>query len=596
MTTSSQVVPLNTVTQIPLDLLDASPNNPRKTFDEASLQELAASIRNIGISQPLIVRPEPMDEGLVEQRYEIVAGHRRSEAATLAGLEEAPCIVRQLTDQEAAELALVDNLQRVDVPALEEAEAFGKLLDLHGTVEAVAARVGKEVSHVAKRLKLRALGVWQRDALREGLITVDHALLLARLGGAEQDAALKWALDRNAGSKTSVEKVIAERIKVREDRSRRHTWHWEAESPQRLKEHIEQSTGRKLSRAPWSLDDAELVTAVGACSSCPSNTKANTALFADLDIDAATCADGACFELKRTVFVQLQLNRAKVLPGDSKNGVGVDALRVSWKSTSTPPRMLKGFASLNTKGEFRDDKPDPKQIFKDGQWVEAKKKSCEHARAAVTVDWSDANERGYMGAGGKLRKPGEILQVCVEPKCKAHPKDYARPKSKTTSNRGGYDEAAEKAKREAAEAERIAVSKIRLEIASRALAGIKNIPAGVIRKLALEAVPQHDFGLRPYEAVLPGIRKIIATAKADSVEFAKAVALSSIETGELTLLGGWAAKETQKAFVEAMARLGYDASKDFEKPKPVADAKAKLAAKKPAKTAAKKTAKKKGGR
>ena len=108
---------------------------------------------------------------MIEARYEIICGHRRAEAAKLAGLLEVPVIVREMTDAEAAEIALVDNLQREDVGALEEAEAFGALLELHGTVEAVAARVGKDVPHVAKRLKLMSLGAWQRDSLRAKLIS-----------------------------------------------------------------------------------------------------------------------------------------------------------------------------------------------------------------------------------------------------------------------------------------------------------------------------------------------------------------------------------------------------------------------------------------
>jgi len=165
---SEQLSVVSSVRMIPLDLLDENPLNPRRSMDEAGLQELAASIRNSGVTNPIIVRPLDI-EGLVEERYEIVCGSRRVQAATIAELEAVPCIVRAMTDQEAAEIALVDNLQRVDVAALDEAEAFGKLLALHGTVEAVAKRVGKEVSHVAKRLMLQSLDMFSRDALREKL-------------------------------------------------------------------------------------------------------------------------------------------------------------------------------------------------------------------------------------------------------------------------------------------------------------------------------------------------------------------------------------------------------------------------------------------
>jgi ParB/RepB/Spo0J family partition protein len=410
------------VREIPLDLLDDNPLNPRRTIDEGALAELAASIQQSGLSQSLLVRPAPDQDGLVEERFQIVCGHRRSRACALAGKETVRCEVREMTDAEAAEIALVDNLQREDVGALEEAEAFGSLLALHGTVEAVAARVGKDVAHVAKRLKLRTLGVWQRDALHRKLITVDHALLLARLGTEEQDAALKWTLDSHAGSKTPIDKVIEASAKtLAEGRKNRYMGlYWEPESVKQLKLHIEETSGRKLSRAPWSLDDAQLVADKGACSTCPSNTKANTALFADLAIKEATCADGACFEQKREAFVRIRLRTATedVLP----------PLRLSWKPTSVAPRMLiddvkpvKG-SQTNTV----TSKPKLDQVFKNGQWIEAKKDSCPDVIAGITVDWNDDVMRGYGNTNMKLRKPGEKLLVCIAPKCKAHPKDWEK--------------------------------------------------------------------------------------------------------------------------------------------------------------------------
>ena len=117
----------------------------------------------------------------------------------MAGLEVAPCIVREMTDDEARELAIVDNLQRQDMPALEEADAYEALRQQLGDAERIAARVGKPVEYVAKRLRLVSLGTYSRQALAERLITVDHALLLARLGAEEMKrAALKWTLERTA--------------------------------------------------------------------------------------------------------------------------------------------------------------------------------------------------------------------------------------------------------------------------------------------------------------------------------------------------------------------------------------------------------------
>lgn len=409
--------------EIPISQLNDASWNARKSFDEVALQELAASIREHGVQVPLIVRevtdPDLDPKLAIRERdraFEIVAGHRRFRAAQRIGLETLPCIVRDLDEDEAREIGLVDNLQRENVPAMEEAVAFSELLTRAGSIEAVAARVQKDQAYVAKRLKLCSLSLAGQDALRHRLITVDHALVLARLGPDEQDAALKWSIDRHAGVKVSVDKVIEDRVarqqKAQGAEKDSYRWRqtWEPATVQALKDHIASESGIVLDRAPWDLDQPEMIPDAPACNACPQNTKANAPLFGDLEIGEAKCTDGGCFREKTQAFVRLQA-RICAAPDEAKV-----PLRVSWKATSTAPRLDKETGA-----------PSLTQVFKAGQWTEAKKKSCEHVQAAVTVDWSDAGERGYMGSGKKLRKPGEIIQVCVEPKCKAHPKDWAKP-------------------------------------------------------------------------------------------------------------------------------------------------------------------------
>jgi ParB/RepB/Spo0J family partition protein len=410
--------------------LRMAPWNARKTFDETAMADFTANIKLHGFQVPLIVRP------LGPKGFEIVAGHRRYKAALALDFDWLPCIVRELTDEQAREIGLVDNLQREDVPALEEAEAFGELLGALGSIAAIAARVGKEAAYVAKRLKLRELTAWSQDALRERLITIDHAMLLARLAEAEQNAALKWCLDRNAGVKVPVEEVLKDRLTRiarknapdgdEEDgegedtdaaAERRPRWRrdWEPETVQRLKEHIECESGIPLDRAPWPMEEDWLVPDAGSCLDCPKNTKANAPLFSDLDMGVAICTDGACFKAKTVGFVELQVrDTAKARANDlGRSSPGdVEILRVSWKTTSTVPRQLKDGGGVN-----------PAQTFKDGQWIEAKK-NCEHALPAVTVDWSDPN-----GREGTVRKPGEVVQACIAPKCEAHPKAYERAKA-----------------------------------------------------------------------------------------------------------------------------------------------------------------------
>ncbi len=136
---------------INVDLLDANPYQPRTTFDEAALAELAADIKEHGVLQPLLVRPYPTVEG----RYQIVAGERRWRAARLAGRGEVPCIERPTTDVEMERLALVENVQRADLDPVDEAHAYKRLIERLGlSVRDVAASVHKDHSYVVQRLLL----------------------------------------------------------------------------------------------------------------------------------------------------------------------------------------------------------------------------------------------------------------------------------------------------------------------------------------------------------------------------------------------------------------------------------------------------------
>jgi hypothetical protein len=205
---------------------------------------------------------------------------------------------------------------------------------------------------------------------------------------------------------------------------------------QALKDRIAGGAGILLSRAPWDLDATDLGEDAPACNACPQNTSANLPLFGDLAIGEPTCTDGACFREKTHAFVRIQ---ARVGDGHA-DASGPAMLRVSWKEISTAPRLDKESAA-----------PVETQTFKARQWVEAKKKSCAQVRTAVTVDWSDANARGYMGSGDKLRKPGEILQVCVAAGCKPHPKAWENAAAAQAAQGAKREGHAESAAREAAE-------------------------------------------------------------------------------------------------------------------------------------------------
>jgi len=167
--------------RIPLDLIRPGPDQPRRRFDPAALQELADSIRAQGVVQPVVVRPAP------EGGYELVAGERRWRAAQLAGLQEIPAVVRRLDGREAAAVALIENIQREDLNALEQARALARLVEEFGlTHQEVAEAVGRSRSAVSNTLRLLELEPEVQRLVEEGALEMGHARALLALGGAAQ--------------------------------------------------------------------------------------------------------------------------------------------------------------------------------------------------------------------------------------------------------------------------------------------------------------------------------------------------------------------------------------------------------------------------
>ena len=175
---------------LPLAQIECNADQPRKRFDEAALAELADSIREHGLLQPLTVRR------LSTGYYQIVAGERRWRAARLAGLKEAPAVVVEADDRKATELALIENLQREDLDPIEEAEGYRKLMDSYRlTQEDVAARVGKSRSAVANALRLLALCPEARALLEAGKLSGGHARALLPLNATQQKKAARAVVD-----------------------------------------------------------------------------------------------------------------------------------------------------------------------------------------------------------------------------------------------------------------------------------------------------------------------------------------------------------------------------------------------------------------
>ena len=236
-----------------IDTIHESTTNPRRTFDEAKLYELAESIKHNGLIQPITVRPN-------NQGFEIVAGARRYRAAQLAELFSVPARIVEIDDAKALEWQLVENSQRVDVHPYEEAQGFQRLLDIPGyDVAALVEKSGKSASHVYARLSLLQLIPTVAEAFTQERITASHANLIARLPQESQAEAFEqcWRKD------------------------------WQDKEPHLLPaKHvaawIQANLYLSLADAPFDREDPTLNPAAGACVTCPRRSGYNTALFADV--------------------------------------------------------------------------------------------------------------------------------------------------------------------------------------------------------------------------------------------------------------------------------------------------------------------------
>ncbi len=283
--------------ELALAVIFKSPTNPRTVFNEDDLNELAKSIAEHGVLQPIVVRPMKgasgerphppagTSPGAGEDSlaaYEIAAGERRWRASKIAGMTSIPAMIRNLSDGQLLEIQVIENNQRKDVTPLEEAVGYRRLVDsgYYGTGtaarEKIAQKIGRTSSYVYQRMKLGDLIPEVRDALAEGKITAHHAVPIARLQPEQQSDALAYCLNRWNGNLTPVAVLI---------------------------EWIQESVLGKLSAAPWKKDDAELLPMAGPCTTCPKRMGAENALFADLVVGKDDrCSDPGCYEDKKKAF------------------------------------------------------------------------------------------------------------------------------------------------------------------------------------------------------------------------------------------------------------------------------------------------------
>lgn len=206
---SAEAGPL-TLTELPVSAIATNPNQPRRAFDEEALASLTASVRELGVLQPVLVRP------LADDRYELVAGERRWRAAKRAGLPSVPAIVRAVDDTTSLEHALVENLHRQDLNALEEAAAYQQLIeDFQLTHDQVAARVGKSRAAVSNTLRLFQLPPSIQKLVADGQLSAGHARAL--LG--TPDRAYQEQLARRAVADGLSVRDVEEAVRARTERA-----------------------------------------------------------------------------------------------------------------------------------------------------------------------------------------------------------------------------------------------------------------------------------------------------------------------------------------------------------------------------------------
>lgn len=322
----------------------ASLTNPRKTFNAERLQELAESIKGSGVHQPILVRPLPADRladtfagrrgGAPLPTHELVAGERRWRACQIAGTEEIPAMIRELTDEQALEVQIIENLQREDVSELEEAEGYDYLMQHSGlNADQVGAKIGKSRSYVYGRLKVLDLCHAGRNALRDGTLDFSKALLAARIPSEQlQLKAVEFMTRKRYGGDLPGYRECAT--------------------------HVQSEYMLRLDAARFKITDAELLPAAGSCKDCNKRTGANPDLFSDVK-SADVCTDPKCFHEK----TDAQTERL-VLEAKDKGQTVIVGKEAEELATQGYGSKIKGYRRLDSAEDSPTDEPLRKIIGK----------------------------------------------------------------------------------------------------------------------------------------------------------------------------------------------------------------------------------------
>lgn len=314
--------------------------NPRSHYDPAALTELAASIKSKGIVQPILVRPvgNLQDPDPLKRQYEVVCGHRRYKAAEEAGLETLPCTIRELSDDDALELQIIENLQRTDVHPMDEAYGFKQLNDRGIIADEIAARVGKSHGYVVQRMQLAALIKPLAKAFYENRMNVTTAFKVARFSDESQ-------------------KVFWDEVKDSDDIGI-NNWH------------LRQMMGN-LQSAPFDTKDPNLVKKAGACEGCPFNSASQQLLFESSE--QGKCTKVTCYKEKTDVHFSKALEQGKaekvvflysqshedspVVKKLAKDGFEIGRRYEKWQEIEAPdePWTIEEFVENNADLDYDDD-------------------------------------------------------------------------------------------------------------------------------------------------------------------------------------------------------------------------------------------------
>lgn len=382
-----------------------SGTNPRKLFPEEYINELADSIRKLDLINPVIVRSAyATAEDVVRARkaggkpqfgpgdeaYEVVAGGCRYRACIVAGKDTISAIARDIPDSDVVEFQIVENLRRKDLEPMEEAEGYKQLMDMGKSQEEIAKRIGgMSPSYISSRVKLCSLVEDGKELLRRKLISPGHAILIARLPSDEdQWRGLRWIFDTFGHYAELAIVDLAEKTIAAET-----TNGGASRSEKALRQWIKENYNLDLKKAPWKLDDPDLLPEAGPCTTCPFRSGSDLNLFGDISSGDNECLKPACYKEKQNRHIKIEQDNAKE--------IGKPLLPISIKESEEVPQLGQ-------------------KVLKYGQWLDTHKGDCPDTVEAILMD-------------GDQR--GNTVWVCRNIHCKKHKRAFQgqRPSQTGTS-------------------------------------------------------------------------------------------------------------------------------------------------------------------